>query len=70
MDMCFHIFGSGSTGSYGKYVYVKETVKLFSKMSILSYILISNIMKSPFVNSVVILDSGGGISPWINLIFL
>lgn len=66
MDMCFRIFGSGSTGSYGKYVYFKETVK----MSVLSYILISNIMKSPFVNSVVILDSGGGISLWFDLIFL
>ena len=51
--MCFHIFGSGSTGSYGKYMF-KETVKLFSKMSILSYILISNITKSPVVNSIVI----------------
>lgn len=68
MDMCFHIFGS--TGSYGKYVYFKETVKLFSKMSILSYILISNIMKSAVVNSVVILDGGGGSSLWFNLIFL
>lgn len=71
MDMCFVFLEVEVLGHMVNMFTLKETVELFSKMSVLSYILINvNIMKSPFVNSVVILDSGGGISLWFDLIFL
>lgn len=40
--MCFHFSRTGITGAYGKSVYFRETVKLFSKMVIPFYILTSS----------------------------